>query len=130
MARIVESESIDTAVGQRIATKRIGRNWTQRDLAEKVGVAYQQIQKYESGKNQISVSRLWKIAEVLDVEVGELFPSREVAAVETTARKDAVAIRHETKLMSVFSRIPSSDNRRRVIRFAETLAAVSAETTD
>jgi len=42
---------------------------TQQQLAEKVGIKFQQIQKYETGTNRISASRLWNISEAMDVPV-------------------------------------------------------------
>lgn len=46
---------------------------TQQQLGEKVGIKFQQIQKYETGMNRISASRLWDIAEALDVPVSFFF---------------------------------------------------------
>tara|TARA_R100001369_G_scaffold79169_1_gene109144 strand:- start:2730 stop:3032 length:303 start_codon:yes stop_codon:yes gene_type:complete len=46
---------------------------TQPQLAEAVGIKFQQIQKYETGANRISASRLWDVAEALDVEIGFFF---------------------------------------------------------
>lgn len=46
---------------------------TQSQLAEQVGVKFQQLQKYESGANRVSASRLWHLARALDVQVAEFF---------------------------------------------------------
>jgi transcriptional regulator with XRE-family HTH domain len=46
---------------------------TQQQLAERVGIKFQQIQKYETGMNRVSASRLWDIANVLDVPVSFFF---------------------------------------------------------
>ena len=46
---------------------------TQQQLAEKVGIKFQQIQKYETGMNRVSASRLWDIAEALEVPVSFFF---------------------------------------------------------
>ena len=46
---------------------------TQQQLGERVGIKFQQIQKYETGMNRISASRLWDIAEALDVSVSFFF---------------------------------------------------------
>lgn len=46
---------------------------TQQQLAEKVGIKFQQIQKYETGANRVSASRLWDIAAALDVPVSHFF---------------------------------------------------------
>lgn len=49
------------------------RGITQSQLADKVGVRFQQIQKYENGANRVSASRLWELAEALDVAIAYFF---------------------------------------------------------
>ena len=63
---------IDVYVGQKIKTLRRAQNVSQSALAEKLGVSFQQIQKYERGANRISVSRLCGIAEALKIEIAAL----------------------------------------------------------
>lgn len=55
------------AIGIRVRTRRKLMGMSQKQLAEQIGVAFQQIQKYENGSNQISAARLMQIAAVLDV---------------------------------------------------------------
>ncbi|MEM9581049.1 MAG: helix-turn-helix transcriptional regulator [Pseudomonadota bacterium] len=64
---------VDAHVGKRIRHRRWLVGETQQQLAEKVGIKFQQIQKYETGANRVSASRLWDIAEALDVEVSFFF---------------------------------------------------------
>src|SRR3954452_23729147 len=68
-------DPLDTMVGARIRVFRIHRRISQTDLAEQIGVTFQQVQKYEKGTNRIGASRLSRIASVLGVAVGELFES-------------------------------------------------------
>ena len=49
------------------------RGYSQTELATRVGLTFQQVQKYESGANRISASRLWEIAEALDTPIGFFF---------------------------------------------------------
>ena len=70
---------IDKLVAKRIRTYRLDRRLTQQTLAEEVGVASQQIHKYESGISRISAGRLLQIAEALEVSVGEFFDFRRTA---------------------------------------------------
>jgi len=60
---------VDVHVGKRIRHRRWMNGTTQQQLAESVGIKFQQIQKYETGMNRVSASRLWDIAHVLDVPV-------------------------------------------------------------
>lgn len=58
------------------------RNLTQEELGSRIGVSYQQIQKYETASNRISVSRLFRIASVFAVEPGWFFEGLSIRAAE------------------------------------------------
>lgn len=64
---------IDLHVGKRLRQRRCLLGMTQQKLAEAVGIKFQQIQKYESGTNRVSASRLWALAASLDVPVSHFF---------------------------------------------------------
>ncbi len=64
---------VDAHVGKRIRHRRWMVGMTQQQLADKVGIKFQQIQKYETGMNRVSASRLWDIATALGVTVSFFF---------------------------------------------------------
>lgn len=64
---------VDIRVGKRVRQRRWQMGVTQKDLGVKIGVNFQQIQKYERGTNRISASRLWDIASALDVQIAYFF---------------------------------------------------------
>lgn len=64
---------IDVHVGRRLKARRRLLGLTQERLAKAVDIRFQQIQKYESGVNRISASRLWTLAKALDVSVAYFF---------------------------------------------------------
>jgi len=64
---------VDVHVGKRVRHRRWMVGMTQQQLAERVGIKFQQIQKYETGMNRVSASRLWDIADALDVSVSFFF---------------------------------------------------------
>ena len=64
---------VDVHVGKRIRQRRWLTGMTQQKLAELVGIKFQQIQKYETGANRVSASRLWDIADALGVPVSFFF---------------------------------------------------------
>ena len=64
---------IDKSVGERIRLRRRVLKMNQQQLADQIGIAYQQIQKYEKGINCVSVSRLWQLSQVLQVPVTFFF---------------------------------------------------------
>lgn len=64
---------VDLHVGEKIRQRRHILGLSQQALAEGAGIKFQQIQKYESGTNRVSASRLWVIAQILDVPVSYFF---------------------------------------------------------
>lgn len=68
-----EPDPVDTHVGARLRLRRTLMGLSQTELARSVGLTFQQVQKYESGANRISASRLYHIAEALDVPVSFFF---------------------------------------------------------
>jgi transcriptional regulator with XRE-family HTH domain len=66
-------KAIDRHVGRQLRRCRETANVTQTMLANKVGVTFQQIQKYEGGANRIAASRLVAFAEFLEVPLIRLF---------------------------------------------------------
>jgi transcriptional regulator with XRE-family HTH domain len=64
---------VDVLVGSRIRLFRKGRSMTQAQLADRLGVTFQQVQKYENGKNRVGASRLHLVATALDILVAQLF---------------------------------------------------------
>ena len=70
---------VDVHVGKRIRHRRWTMGTTQQQLADAVGIKFQQIQKYETGANRVSASRLWDIATALQVPVSFFFEGMEGA---------------------------------------------------
>lgn len=64
---------IDLHLGKRLRRRRRLLGLTQQQLADAVGVRFQQIQKYECGANRISAARLWRLSEALEVPVGYFY---------------------------------------------------------
>ncbi|PWJ17007.1 Helix-turn-helix [Jannaschia seohaensis] len=84
---------------------------TQQQLAEKVGIKFQQIQKYETGMNRVSASRLWDIAEALEVPVAHFFEGlEEKEAVEPAV--DFLADKEALELIRSYYTIPENQRRR------------------
>ena len=64
---------VDAFVGAQLKILRKSAGYSQTDLAKKVGVTFQQIQKYERGTNRIGASRLWEFCKVFNVSPGRFF---------------------------------------------------------
>ncbi|MDU8921582.1 helix-turn-helix transcriptional regulator [Wolbachia endosymbiont of Nasonia oneida] len=70
---------LDYKVGQKVRSCRLAKRYTQKDLAEKIGVKYWVILHYEKGKRKISIRRLYSIAEALSVSIIDLIPEHTVS---------------------------------------------------
>lgn len=68
---------IDQTVGERIRKRRKSLELSQDELAARLGVTYQQLQKYENGKNRISAGRLYDIAKVLKTSIAYFYEGLE-----------------------------------------------------
>lgn len=64
---------VDVHVGGRLRLRRILLGISQKEMAENLGITFQQVQKYENGINRISASRLWDISKVLKIPVEFFF---------------------------------------------------------
>jgi len=79
MARIGERDEVDAYVGARLGLRRSSLGLSQSALAQQLGISFQQVQKYETGQNRISASRLHRAATVLGASVETFFPPVETA---------------------------------------------------
>ena len=70
-----QTAAIDRAIGARLYSARRAAKLTQKDLAQRVGLSFQQIQKYEAGRDRIAVSTLFLIAEALQQPINLLLPN-------------------------------------------------------
>jgi transcriptional regulator with XRE-family HTH domain len=116
---------VDVHVGKRIRQRRWLVGMTQQQLAEKVGIKFQQIQKYETGANRVSASRMWLIAQVLGVEPGHFFDGLEggqAVLPEGAFDPDSVIGQREAQeLLRVYYAIPE-EQRRHLLELARAMA--------
>ncbi len=104
---------VDLHVGQRIRQSRYLAGMTQRELGDKVGIKLQQIQKYETGANRISASRMWDIAATTDVPVSFFFEGLDGQAPDTgAARANIFTGKEALELVRVYCGIPKHQRRR------------------
>ena len=68
-----EPDKVDLYVGELLRDRRIILGKTQKDIAKDVGITYQQLQKYELGRNRISASRLYALSCILRVPITYFF---------------------------------------------------------
>jgi len=118
---------IDVIVGKRIRLRRLQLSLSQTDLGQKLGVAFQQVQKYEKGTNRVSCSRLYDISKILDVPVTYFFSSSGDAGLEVvvTEQFDVPELKDGFRLMSAFRQIQNNAVRKNIIALVETVATAA-----
>ena len=123
------AHKVDIHVGKRIRQRRWLTGMTQQRLAELVGIKFQQIQKYETGANRVSASRLWDIADALDVNVSYFFEGMEDSVKEDQPKadgfpRDVMGDKEAMDLIRSYYAIPE-DQRRRLFELARVLSDVA-----
>ncbi len=131
---------VDVHVGNRVRVRRTMLGMSQEKLGESVGLTFQQVQKYESGMNRISSSRLFELSKVLDVPVSFFFDDMppEVSG-ERTGRPtglaeaqgavyevDTLANPETLKLIRAYYRIKSVKARKRLFELVKAAAEVGS----
>ncbi len=72
-ARVERAHGVDVHVGARVRLRRKALKMSQQELAKHLNLTFQQVQKYERGSNRISASKLYEIANVLQVPIAFFF---------------------------------------------------------
>ena len=122
--KLSDANTVDRQVGERMRRRRILLGLTQDQLADALGISYQQIQKYETGANRVSAGRLAQISEVLEVQPGWFFGAPE--KVESAAGSSRAVI----DLVRNFSRIEDERVRTHLMALVRSLAGRSDEEAD
>lgn len=119
--------AVDVLVGQRLKMARMTKGVTQEKLAEAIGLTFQQIQKYENGKNRIGTGRLHAMAEVLGVPVSYFFEGTKSAsskaATEMEAVHQALSTKEGVRIAASLSRITDMNLRRSIADLLEEIIA-------
>jgi transcriptional regulator with XRE-family HTH domain len=115
-------DPLDVMVGAKIRIFRTHCGMSQSDLADKIGVAFQQVQKYEKGTNRVGASRLSRIAAVLGVSIGELFESSGDKPADSKSPFRLLAGRDALRVLTAFSRMSDPRVRRAIAQLVETVA--------
>ncbi len=117
---------VDGHVGKRIRHRRWMLGMTQQQLAQAVGIKFQQIQKYETGMNRVSASRLWDIAEAMDVPVSFFYDGLSVNMDDAAEQaEDILGDREAMHLVRAYYAIPDHQ-RRKLVDLARVLGEPSS----
>ena len=131
---------IDVHVGSRVRMRRMLVGLSQEKLGDRLGLTFQQVQKYEKGSNRVSASRLYQMAQILSVPVQFFFddlpetakgtfansPGFSEAAQETLIM-DFINSSEGLQLNKAFAEIPSPAVRRKVVELVKAMAGQDVE---
>lgn len=116
---MVIKKEITKMLGERVRYYRVASEMKQRDLASCIGVSYQQVQKYETGKDRMSIDTLYEISRVLMVPMLELL--------EGVGPTELPHNRHSLLMMEHFNRIKSVGSRQAILSLTKAIAAKENE---
>ena len=119
----------DVAVGQQIRAFRKDAKLSQAELADQIGVTYQQLLKYEQGTNRVAAGRLARIAHALDVPITALFngvmrPTDKRRKAATARFAELSAVPAARKLLQAFSQISDPVLQTEIVNLVRALNAV------
>jgi transcriptional regulator with XRE-family HTH domain len=133
---------VDVHVGQRLRQRRVLAGLSQEKLARMVGITFQQVQKYERGANRIVASRLYQLANVLDVPVSYFFEDMSEQAANDDIQQqeslvgadalshDIMAERETLELVRTYYSIENEQVRRRAFDLLRALSNRNAPSLD
>ncbi|MBR5904640.1 MAG: helix-turn-helix domain-containing protein [Alphaproteobacteria bacterium] len=124
---------VDLHIAQRIQLRRVMLGMSQSDLAKYCGISFQQIQKYETGGNRISASRLFDLSRALETPVSFFFAglpgnfppetkSSRSSRVSEPTDKDPLAKNETLQLINLYWSLQTDEQRKAIMQMLKTLA--------
>src|SRR5947209_855170 len=130
--RARRADNRDAEVGRRVRSRRLECRLSQTELADRIGVTFQQVQKYEKGVNRIGAGRLQRISEALEVPISFFFGGGASGGVTREMNSGAESIfgfmqtSGSVRIVKAFHKIKSRKARQLLVEMAEELADVEA----
>lgn len=111
------ASQVDKIVGANVRQRRIERGIAQEELARRLGITFQQIQKYENATNRVSCGRLWEIAKILEAPVAAFFGETDAPAIAG----DDLTSREALEIARTIGKLPTQQ-RLKIRQLARVLA--------
>ena len=140
--RVTNNNAVDMHVGKRVRLRRTLLGMSQEQLGASLNITFQQVQKYERSANRISASRLWDIAQIVDVLISYFFddmsdevmksPPRRISrgsehAVDDEASRDPMARRETLELVRTYYSIKKPKVRKKITEMVKSIAVTINE---
>ena len=114
------SHPVDVHVGRKLKQIRTLRRLSQTEVARKLDLSFQQIQKYEIGSNRVAASRLFELAQVLDVDPSYFFEGLHDNENTAPVRKD-----HGMAIVTALAQIKDDEIKSRIVTFIEDVSGMT-----
>jgi transcriptional regulator with XRE-family HTH domain len=130
--RARRADNRDAEVGRRVRSRRLECRLSQTELADRIGVTFQQVQKYEKGVNRIGAGRLQRISEALEVPISFFFGAGGGSAKPEPANAGAESVfgflqtSGSVRIVKAFHKIKSRKAKQLLVEMAEELADAQA----
>lgn len=111
---------VDVHVGSKLKQIRTLRRFSQTDVAQRLGLSFQQVQKYEIGSNRIAASRLFELAQIFDVSPAYFFDGLYEGAHSDTAPRDS-----GMEIVSALAAIKDDAVKSRIVTFIEDVSGMT-----
>jgi transcriptional regulator with XRE-family HTH domain len=121
-SRVKGPDPRDAEVGRRVRALRLERKMSQSTLGDRLGLTFQQVQKYEKGVNRIGAGRLQAIAEIFEVPVAAFFSTSAPTANHHESLFELVDTAEALRLLRAYSRLPNSKLKSALVQLATAMA--------
>jgi transcriptional regulator with XRE-family HTH domain len=107
-----EISKIDRHIADKLKHARLSRNMSQQELAARLGITFQQVQKYEKGQNRVSSSRLYEISKIMDVDFSYFVNDIEQHA---SSAPESVSERENMKYLKAIKKLDNQPEKKQKI---------------
>ncbi len=118
-------DEIDVEIGKRVRQARVAAGLTQTELGAQLGISFQQVQKYEKGRNRIGGGRLYKISRVFGVKITYFFDGvdhlLDADAVPLGTNEVAALDSRTIRAAQTLANLPDEDIKKQVLRLIAVL---------
>ena len=130
--KAIAMNNVDFHIAQRLLSRRIMLGMSQSDLAKRCGISFQQIQKYETGGNRISASRLFDLSQAMETSVAFFFSglpgnfppetkATRSARVSEQKEDDPLAKNESLELINLYWGLPNDNQREMILNMLKAL---------
>ncbi len=118
--------AVDSAIGQQLKLRRQQLGLSQEKVAKSLGVSFQQIQKYESGTNRVSATRLNELSHLFGVDIQYFYAGVEqpqLVAAESSSDSSMVSPAQSAEILKLFFALQTQEKRRQALDFLRALVS-------